>query len=99
MVEVVITKSNKPDRKMKAVIDKKKTVHFGASGMSDYTKHHDDERKQRYIDRHKKNENWGTTGYKSAGFYAKHVLWNKKTLKASVDDMNNKFKSLKVKLT
>ena len=98
MVEVVITKSKKPDKKMKAIINGKKTVHFGASGMSDYTKHHDDERKQRYIDRHKKRENWGTTGYESAGFYAKHVLWNKKTLKASVDDMNNKFKSLKVKL-
>ena len=98
MIEVVLTKSHKPDKKMKAVINGKKTVHFGAKGMSDYTKHHDDERKQRYIDRHKKRENWGTTGYESAGFYAKHVLWNKKTLRASVDDFNQKFKSLKVKL-
>jgi hypothetical protein len=83
---------------MKAIINGKKTVHFGASGMNDYTKHHDDERKQRYIDRHKKTENWGTTGYESAGFYAKHVLWNKKTLKASVDDMNKQFKHLTVKM-
>jgi hypothetical protein len=98
MVEVVITKSNKPDKKMKAIINGKKTVHFGASGMSDYTKHHDDERKQRYIDRHKKRENWGTTGYKTAGFWSKQILWNKKTLKASVDDLNQKFQSLKVKL-
>ena len=98
MIEVVITKSHKPAKKMQAVINGMKIVHVGASGMSDYTKHHDDERKQRYIDRHRKNENWGTTGYKSAGFYAKHVLWNKKTLKASVYDMKNKFKSLNVKM-
>ena len=32
------------------------SVHFGAKGMSDYTIHKDDERKYRYIMRHKKNE-------------------------------------------
>jgi hypothetical protein len=98
MVEVVITKSDKTDNKMKAIINGKNTVHFGQAGASDMTQHKNEERKQRYIDRHQKRENWGTTGYESAGFYAKHVLWNKKTLKASVDDMNSKFKSFKVKL-
>ena len=37
--------------------------------------------KKRYIDRHKKNEDWTKTGAKSAGFYKKHVLWNKPILK------------------
>ena len=36
---IVISKSNKPDKKLKAEIDGTKTVHFGAKGMSDYTKH------------------------------------------------------------
>ena len=49
-------------------MDGTKTVHFGAAGMSDYTKHKDDERKQAYIQRHKKNEDWGATGYKTEGF-------------------------------
>ena len=98
MVEVVNAKSHRPDKKMKAILNGKKTVLFGASGMSDYTKHHDDERKQRYIDRHQKNESWGTTGYKTAGVWSKQILWNKKSLKASVDDLNSKFKSLNVKL-
>jgi len=31
-----------------------KTTHFGAAGMSDYTKHKDPERKQRYLNRHRK---------------------------------------------
>ena len=46
----------KTDRKLKAVIYGLKTVHVGASGYSDYIKHKDDERKQRYSNIHKKNE-------------------------------------------
>jgi hypothetical protein len=31
---------------------------FGAAGMSDFTHHEDEQRKQRYINRHKDNEIW-----------------------------------------
>ena len=62
--------------------------------MSDYTLHKDPERKQRYIDRHKKNEDWTLSGIKTPGFYAKHVLWNKPSLKGSVDDLNKKYKGV-----
>ena len=57
-MDIVISKSNRKDKKLKAVIDNKKTIHFGSSGYSDYTKHKDTERKDAYIQRHKKNENW-----------------------------------------
>ena len=53
---------------------------------------------QKYIDRHKKNEDWTKTGAKSAGFYNKHVLWNRPTLKASIDDINQRFENLNVKM-
>ena len=53
-MEVIIKKSRKPDKKFDAVIDGKKTVSFGAKNYSDYTLHKDDERKTRYINRHKK---------------------------------------------
>ena len=56
MPDIIIKKSEKPDKKLKAIIDGKKTVHFGQSGASDFTKHKDNERKERYINRHKKNE-------------------------------------------
>ena len=59
-------------------------VHFGASDYSDYTKHKDDSRKDAYIQRHKKNENW--TDFKTAGFFAKHILWNKPTIASSISD-------------
>lgn len=55
------------------------TTHFGAKGMSDYTIHKDDERKQRYISRHKKNENWNDPT--SAGALSRYILWGPTTSK------------------
>ena len=95
-MEVQIKRSKRKDKKFDAIIDGKKTVSFGAAGMSDYTKHKDAERKERYIARHKKNEDWSNP--KTAGFYAKNVLWNKTSLQASVADIKKKFPMLNVKL-
>ena len=95
-MEVTIQRSKKKDKKFDAIVDGKKTISFGAAGMSDYTKHKDDERKQRYINRHKGNEDWNDP--KTPGFYARYVLWNKTSLQASVNDINKKFPKMKVKL-
>ena len=80
------------------MIDGKKNISFGASGYSDFTKHGDTDRKDRYIARHKKNEDWTKSGAKSDGFYSRWITWNKPTLKASIDDINKRFKSLNVKM-
>ena len=69
-----------------AIIDDKKTVHFGAAGMSDYTKHKDKERKERYLARHKNNEQWNNP--LTAGFYATNII----------RDTNRRFKNINVKL-
>ena len=58
-MNIEISKSNKKDKKLMAVIDGKKTIHFGQAGASDFTKHKDEDRKARYIDRHQKREDWG----------------------------------------
>ena len=92
-MDVVISKSKHTNTKYKSVIDGKKTVHFGASGYQDFTSHKDKDRKQRYSDRHKKREDFGT-----AGFWAKNVLWNKETLTKSVDDLNNRFTNINIKI-
>ena len=91
-MEVVIQKSRRKDKKLYAVIDGKKTISFGAAGMSDFTLHKDDDRKERYIARHQKNENWRDP--KTAGFNSKHILWNKPTLQASVNDLNARYKNI-----
>ena len=96
-MEVVITPSKNKNKKFDAVIDGKKTVSFGASGYSDYTKHKDNDRKNKYIDRHKSNEDWTKSGIRTAGFYSKHVLWNKPTIEASINDLNKKYKDINFK--
>ena len=96
MTEIIITKSKNKDKKYSAVIDGKKTIHFGAVGYEDYSVHKDPERKQRYIDRHKSREDW--SDHTTAGFYAKNILWNKPTITESIKDTNNRFKNINIKL-
>tara|TARA_R100001509_G_scaffold37491_2_gene20221 strand:- start:3667 stop:3966 length:300 start_codon:yes stop_codon:yes gene_type:complete len=96
MIKVEIKKSDNPKKKFVAIFyggekhDKKiKTTHFGAKGFSDYTIHNDDKRKQRYLDRHRKRENWNA--YMTAGSLSRWILWNKKTLKSSINDYKKRF--------
>ena len=93
-MKVVIKKSTNPKKKYMAIFyegDKKvRTTHFGAAGMSDFTKHKDPKRKQRYINRHKKRENWDD--YMSAGSLSRYILWGETTLKKSIDEYKKKFK-------
>ena len=96
MTEIIISKSGNPNKKYDARIDGKRTVSFGSAGMSDFTKHKDPERKQRYIDRHKSRENWNDPT--TAGFMSKHLLWNKPTITESIKDTNNRFKNINIKL-
>ena len=97
-MEVIITKSKKPDKKYDARVDGSKTVSFGQKMASDFTKHKDKDRKEAYIARHKKNEDWNKSGAKAAGLWSRHVLWNKPTLKESIDDINKRFKNLNIKM-
>lgn len=59
----------------------KRTIHFGAKGMSDFTKHKDPERKANYIARHKPRENWEDP--LTAGYWSRYVLWDKPSLTES----------------
>ena len=86
---VIITPSENKLKKFDATINGTKTISFGARGMDDYTIHKDETRKNLYINRHRKREDWGNAY--SAGFYSRWVLWNKPTLKESVDDLNKRF--------
>ena len=96
-MDVIIKRSSKKDKKYDAVIDGKKTISFGSAGASDFTQHKNEVRKQRYIDRHKDREDWTKDGIKTAGFYAKNVLWNKPSIRESINDLNKKYKGIKFK--
>jgi hypothetical protein len=82
-MEVVLKKSKQKNKKYAVVMDGK-TVNFGAEGYEDFTTHGDEKRKDRYDKRHKTNEDWSKSGIETAGFWAKHILWNKRTLGSSI---------------
>ena len=70
-------KSDKPDKKYYIITNDDKKVYFGQASASDFTIHKDEARKQRYINRHKKNENWNDKiqlGLGPAGCYGIYRL-------------------------
>ena len=69
--------------------DREKRVRFGAVGYEDMTQHGDEERKRRYIIRHAKNESWNDIS--TSGAWSRWLLWNKKSLRASLEDIKRKF--------
>jgi hypothetical protein len=92
LILLKIKKSDKSDKKYDAVFEKDgrtKTISFGASGMSDFTKNHDEDRKNRYLNRHRNNENWNKPD--SAGALSRFILWNKESIRASIDDYKKRF--------
>lgn len=95
MTTVYLSKSDREGKKYKVVVEhangRKKTVHFGAEGYSDYTKHKDKDRMKRYESRHKANENWKKSGIDTAGFWSKWLLWNKPALRDSIADTERRF--------
>jgi hypothetical protein len=74
---IVLKKSNNSKHKFMAKFSDGTVVRFGAKGYSDYTMHKDKERMKRYIVRHKRGrENWSRSGAKTAGFWARWLLWS-----------------------
>ena len=97
---VEISRSTKPEKKLMAIFydgegKKMKTTHFGQRGASDYTKHGDKERMERYLERHgggfetSTKEDWKDPT--TAGSLSRWILWNKPGLKSSFDDYKSRF--------
>ncbi len=69
-------KSDKPEKKYYVITDTNKKVYFGQAGADDFTITKNEEQKQRYITRHKKNEDWTESGIDTPGFWSYHYLWS-----------------------
>jgi hypothetical protein len=97
MTKVEINKSNRNDKRFVAVFrsddgKKIKTTHFGLKNpkKGTFIDHQDNKLKENYLKRHKENENWKDP--MSAGALSRWILWNKPSLKNSIDDYKRKFK-------
>lgn len=89
-----IKRSHRADKKWDAVFVKDNgreiVTPFGQKGYSDYTKHKNKTRKQRYIKRHSgMGEHWNKPT--TPGALSRWVLWNKPSFKASVSDFKKRF--------
>jgi len=91
MVKMVISKSTNSKKKLMAIfyekgkdgkMKKKKTTHFGAAGMDDYTLTRNKEQRARYIKRHT-NARENHSNYMSAGALSRHILWDNSTSRSS----------------
>lgn len=96
----ILKRSDRSGKKWMVITPNGKIVHFGAAGMSDYTKHKDPERKLNYVKRHAGNmpegttsrrENWTKTGLATAGFWSRWLLWGEPTLEGSIRSIERRF--------
>lgn len=84
---ISVKKATDGKKKYVAIFEKdgkKITRKFGSEGMSDFTKHKDKERRERYISRHKKDLKTGDPT--KPGYLSMFILWNKPSFSASVKD-------------
>ena len=94
-MNIIIKPSSNRLKKFDAIIDDKKKISFGQKGASDFTINKNEDQKNRYINRHKKNENCNDP--LTAGFFSKNILWNKTSLNESIKDTNRRFKNIEIK--
>ena len=89
MIRVRLTRSPMLSKKYRVRFDNGSHVDFGARGYSDYTIHKDDDRRALYLKRHRVRENWNDVH--TAGFWARWLLWEKKTMKEAKAAMTKRF--------
>ena len=92
--KVIIKKSTKPEKKLMAVFSldngRTKTIHFGSAGMDDYTKTKDKEQRKRYLERHRRRENWNSP--MTAGALSARILWGESvSLKQNISNYKKHF--------
>ncbi len=93
-MKVDIKKSTRGGKKMMAIFyegDKKvKTIHFGDTNYQHYTGGHlDEDRRQRYISRHRSSEDWNNP--MTAGTLSLWILWKEKNVTTAIEKYKKKF--------
>ncbi len=82
-------KSDKDGKKFYIITNDNKKVYFGTTGYEDFTTHKDETRKQCYITRHKKNEDWDDINI--TAFWSRFFLWEKPTKKEAYENIKKKY--------
>ena len=65
------------------------SVHFGQAGSTTFSSGATEDKKNAYLKRHAPRENWNNPV--TAGALSRWILWNKRSLKASIADFKKRF--------
>ena len=96
-MKVEVSRSDRAGKKWQARLESGKTVHFGASGYQDFTQHGDTKRRGSYLARHRPNQDWSKGGVGTAGFWSRHLLWEKPTVRGAAKALASKGLQVSVK--
>ena len=90
MKKVYVLKKSKRKGKrfVLAMPDEKHQHHFGSDIGITYVDGRTDSEKRAWIARHRQNKNYNNPH--SGIYWARHLLWNKESLKQSIKDMEKK---------
>jgi hypothetical protein len=93
MTEIfILTKSPLKTKKWRVEFDDGKHIDFGSTGNMDFILSRGDEVKRKaYIARHKVREDWSRAGLRTAGFWARWLLWEKPSLLAAIKNIEDRF--------
>jgi len=94
-MKLTVKKSSAKGKKYTATFTKKdgssKSTHFGATGYSDYTQHHDKDRRKNYHSRHSANKKYDNSPM-TAHSLSKHILWgNSTSIQSNISSFKKKF--------
>jgi len=91
-MKVILDVSTKKNKKFMVTFEDGKVIHFGQKGASDFTMgHRDPKRKEQYIKRHRKRENWEASGIETAGWWSFHLLWELPKIDDAIHNIEDKF--------
>ena len=85
-----ITQSDRKDKRYLATFHNGTKVHFGQKNGQTYIDHGDKEKRDAYLKRHAKNEDWNDPY--TAGSLSRWILWNSPNINANISDFKKRFK-------
>lgn len=89
MSTAVLAGSYRVNKRYMVTLDGSETIHFGQKGGKTFIDHGDARKKKHWIARHSVRSDFQDVY--TAGFWAKHLLWNKATLEASMRDIERAY--------
>ena len=92
MSTYTVSRSTRDNKRYMVRQNGRLVTHFGQPNAFTYADGAPVSKKNAYIARHSRNgESWTKRGINTAGFWARWMLWNKGSLRASASDMRARF--------